>query len=374
MLTVERLEEVARNGVLGGYAEVYGHRKVLLKLAMDCEQPYGHTLFSRISAQHGKKVQPITVDLEAQCRKCFSCKRRRSMRWQARAITEYHMAPRTVFGTITMSVTEQLRLDDLITLRLAKGRVDFNKLSQREIFAERTKQFGAEVTKYFKRVRKGDSTHAPELRYLLVAEVHDSDETSEEMRGRPHFHLLMHEQQAGQLVNGDPLEVLRTRERSGEYVHRWAWNKRYKKWDERVHVADDAFIRKNWTLGFTNFQWAQSAQAASYVCAYLTKSLMLRVRASEHYGDEEYWAAMALHHNQTPIGKAATTLPALALTPLATYREGGGGNPEKVSPRWPTAESVEPEGRGKGGCGGLPHAGRPQSRSFSASGLKKEEK
>lgn len=192
-----------------------------------------------------------------------------------------------------MSVQQQLRLDDLITLRLAKGRVDFNKLSQREIFEERVTEFGAEVTKYFKRVRKGDAEHAPELRYLLVAEVHDSDETSEEMRGRPHFHLLMHEQQAGQLVTGDPLEVLRTRERSGEYIHRFVWNKRYKKWDERVHVADDAFIRKNWTLGFTNFQWAQSAQAASYVCAYLSKSQMLRVRASQHYGDQDWWGTMA---------------------------------------------------------------------------------
>lgn len=323
MLTVERLEQVARNGVLGGYAEVYGYRRVRLKLAMDCEEPYGHTLFSRISARHGKRVHPFTVDLEARCRKCASCKRRRRNLWIGRAITEYQMAPRTVFGTITMSVQEQLNLDDLITLRLARGRVDFNKLSQREIFEERSKQFGAEVTKYFKRLRKNLALQPGSLRYLLIAEVHDSDETSIEMKGRPHFHLLLHEQQAGQLVKGDPLEVLRTRERSGEYIHAWAWNKRYKRWDERVKLADDAIVRKEWTLGFTNFQWAQSAQAASYVCAYLNKSLMLRVRASQHYGDEDWWAAMATSSPNITEGKADPQDPASKLDPLETPLEAG---------------------------------------------------
>jgi len=331
MLTVERLEQVARNGVLGGYAEVYGHRRVRLTLAMDCEQPYGHTMYSRISATHGKKVQPFTVDLEARCRKCASCKRRRRNLWIGRAITEYQMAPRTVFGTITMSVQEQLALDDSIFLRLARGRVDFNKLSPLEIFEERSKEFGAEVTKWLKRIRKGDDAHRGPLalRYLLIAEVHDSDETSIEMKGRPHFHLLLHEQEAGQLVHGDPLEVLRTRERSGEYIHAWSWNKRFKRWDERVKVADDAFIRKNWTLGFTNFQWAQSAQAASYVCAYLNKSLMLRVRASQHYGDEEYWAAMATSSPNNTEGKVLLNANNVKLDPLEPVPLDSGLNVEE---------------------------------------------
>lgn len=289
MLTVERLERIAREGVLGGYASLSGHRRVTLELAMDCEGPFRKTLYSSISATHGKAVAPMWVYLAMQCRQCFSCKRRRSLFWQAKAFTEYSMCANTLFGTITMSPAEQCRLDDLITLRLAKGRVDFNQLSQREIFAERVKEFGAEVTKWLKRVRKLRKLPHGALRYLLVAEVHDSESTSEEMRGRPHYHILMHEHEAGQLVDGNPLDVLRTRERSGDYVHRWVMNNRLNKWEERVFLADDAPIRAAWSLGFTNFQWAHSAQAATYVCAYLSKSLMLRVRPSLHYGDEDWW-------------------------------------------------------------------------------------
>lgn len=297
---VERLEQVAREGFLGGYARLEGHRKLTLKLAMDCEGPYRSTMYSRTSARHGKIVEPITIWLEAQCRKCFSCKRRRSMLWQGRALTEYMKCPRTLFGTITMSVHEQLGLDDLITLRLARGRVDFNKLSPIEIFEERVKEFGAEVTKYLDRITKGCKgplldhegrviyeAHPGRigLRYLLIAEVHDSDKTSEEMRGRPHFHLLLHEQAAGQLVHGDPQEAILSGERSGEYIRKFRKDRRGR-WEPIACVADDAFIRKNWTLGFTNFQWAQSANSAVYVCKYLSKSLMLRVRSSQHYGSD----------------------------------------------------------------------------------------
>lgn len=286
MLTVERLERAAQSGMIGGYAEVLGHRKVALRLGMDCEAAYTTELFSRISAKHGKKVQPFRLLIEARCRKCFSCKRRRSLFWQARAFTEWQNSPRTVFGTITMSVQEQLHLDDLITLRLAKRRVDFNQLSPVEIFEERVKEFGSEVTKWLKRLRKGDTTHIrPALRYLLIAEVHDSDSTSIEMRGRPHFHVLLHEQTAGALIHGDPLAVILDGEPNGEWVRKFRKN-RQGRWEPIACVADDAFIRKNWTLGFTNFQWAQSANSAVYVCKYLSKSLMLRVRSSQHYGRE----------------------------------------------------------------------------------------
>lgn len=317
MMMVERLEQVARNGALGGYARLEGHRKVTLRLAMDCVQPYRATMFSRVSATHGKKVQPFTVWIEAQCRKCSKCKSRRAMYWQGRAMTEYLMAPRTLFGTITMSVAEHQRLDDLIHVRLAKGRVLIADLSQRELFEERVKEFGAEVTKYLDRLRKGDETHPRPIRhrYLLIAEVHDSDKTSEEMRGRPHFHLLIHEEIAGQLVHGDPMECILTGERSGEYIRKFRKD-RFGRWQPIAVAADDAFIRKNWTLGFTNLQWAQSAASAVYVCKYLSKSLMLRVRASQHYGDEEWWAAMATSSQKHTEGKASLPETASGLDPL----------------------------------------------------------
>lgn len=343
---VERLEQVAREALLGGYGTLLRHRYVRLTLGMDCEQPYVHTLFSRYSAKHGKRVQPFTVEVEARCRKCFSCKRRRSMYWTARALSEWQRWPRTVFGTVTMSPEEHAMLDAKATLRLAKGRVGFADLSPRELFAERAKEFGAEVTKYLKRLRKGDPSHdRPKLRYLLVAEVHDSDETAVEMRHRPHFHLLIHELEPGVLVHGNPASVIESGERDGEWIRKFRKDRRGR-WQPIAVVADDAFLRQNWTLGFTNFQWASSAQQASYVCKYLNKSLMLRVRASQHYGDEAVLFEQGGHgqpHRKNPVGVAGPDGPSVEDDPLDPL-----------------------EGRGTGGTVGSPMPGEREARGALA--------
>ena len=39
------------------------------------------------------------------------------------------------------------------------------------------------------------------VKYFLVAEVHDSEKTSEFMRGRPHFHMILHEKEIGTLID-----------------------------------------------------------------------------------------------------------------------------------------------------------------------------
>jgi len=87
--------------------------------------------------------------------------------------------------------------------------VDFGKLSPQEIFTERTRQFGFELQNYLKLLRKGNPEHVkPAVRYLLIAEMHNSATTSDEMRGRPHFHILLHEQQGrSALVNGNPVRL-----------------------------------------------------------------------------------------------------------------------------------------------------------------------
>lgn len=312
--TVERLERIAKNALVGGYAEIRGHRRVHLLLAMDCEEPYGFTLHARDSSRHGKKVIPITVTGESRCRKCFSCKRRRSMFWTGRAITEYQQSARTLFCTLTMSVDEHLRLDYAAQKRLWDGvkkpdgtwkhlpqRISFGQLSPADLFSERARQFGFEVQGYLKRLRKGDADHVkPKLRYLAIAEMHDSDTTSDEMRGRPHFHLLIHEQDAGALVKGDPIRAI-VEGRDGEYERRMV--KTSRGWMPHAFVVDEAFIRKNWTLGFTKFQWASSANSAVYVCKYLTKALAVRVRASQHYGLRDF--EKISQTNNTPKGQAS---------------------------------------------------------------------
>lgn len=300
-VSVERLEEVARNAILGGYGKVVPYladceglvarRRVSIDCAMDCESPGEFELWARWSATHGKSVRPIGVHVRTRCRKCFLCKRRKSMFWAGRAVTEYQLWPRTLMGTFTMSLDSHNDLDYRITARLARGRVDFRTLSEEERFAERCKEFGYEVTKWFKRLRKGDASHVkPQFRYLLVAERHDSEFTGPEMRGRPHFHVLLHEMQAGALVRGSPQAAIAAGRidtwcdvEGGEYECRMVRDRRGR-WVPAAFVRDDAFIRKNWTFGHTKFQWASNANSAFYVCKYLTKAMSARVRASEHYG------------------------------------------------------------------------------------------
>lgn len=290
-MAVETVERIARNAVLGGYGEVLKNRHVHLGLSMDCDQPYGFTLHGRYSATHGKRVKPITVTGVSRCRVCLPCKHRRSMFWTGRAITEWNQARMTLFGTITLGVDEHLRLDQLALLRLASKRVDFSKLSPDEIFTERARQFGFELQRYLKRLRKGDADHVkPKIRYLICAEMHESERTSPEMRGRPHYHMLLHWVGGGALVNGNP-SIAISEGSDGEWEMRKV--KTSKGWQPLAFVRDDAFIRKNWTLGFTKFQWAHNANSAAYVCKYLTKSLAVRVRASQYYGLREGDASQA---------------------------------------------------------------------------------
>lgn len=298
--TVENVERIAQAALLGGYGRIIRHRHVHLDLEMDCVQPYGFTLHGRYSASHGKRVQPITVTAQSRCRKCEPCKHRRSMFWTGRAITEYQQSTRTLFGTFTMSIDNHMHIDYLATVRLRKLRVDFGKLSPSEIFTERSRQFGFELQEYLKRLRKGNAEHVkPAVRYLLIAEMHDSAQTSVELRGRPHFHILLHEQQGrSALVNGDPVEAILNGS-SGEYEMRKV--KTRTGWQPCAFASDESFIRKQWTLGYTKFQWAHSTNSAVYICKYLTKALAVRVRASQRYGLRDF---SEISQTQTPKGQA----------------------------------------------------------------------
>ena len=247
------------------------------------------------------------------------------MFWTGRAITEYQQAARTLFGTFTMSPDEHYLLDARAQVgrwghpKTGRPKSMFSVLSPEDIFTARARQFGEELQRYMKRIRKGDAEHpSPHVRYLLIAEMHDSEKTSPEMKGRPHFHILLHEQQAGALVLGDPLAALE-QGADGEYERRRV--KTRKGWQWMAFVKDDAFIRKNWLrydegkepqpLGFTNFQWAHSTTSAVYVCKYLTKALAVRVRASQYYGLREDEARNPL----TPTGQAGLVRPSVTMTP-----------------------------------------------------------
>lgn len=196
------------------------------------------------------------------------------MFWQARAITEFNRAPITLFGTLTTSPDNDALFDARSRIDLAKQGVDFDRLPPVEIFRERVRTAGKELTKFLKRLREGDSVRGkPAIRYLLIAEAHNGAKTSDAKRGRPHWHVLLHEQ------NEDARLVLPSE---------WArWPNGEPRSDKygQPYPAETSFLKRQWNIGHCTFSMARNAQAAGYLCKYLTKEdAHTRVRASFRYG------------------------------------------------------------------------------------------
>lgn len=294
--TVEKLEEIARNAILGGYGRVIlwdeykrdrlsrpvgldplggrPRRLFEVNVAMDCTDFLHRELFARYSVRHGRSVRPITVVVLSRCRKCVACRRRRAMFWRGRAFTEYQNAPRSFFGTLTVSPINDVMIDALARIELAERGTDFDVLTDAEKFRVRCVVGGREVTKYLKRLREGEAgREKPDFRYLLVAEQHASAKSSELKRGRPHWHVLFHEVHGGApLVTADEIAV------NSEGV---PIADKYGNW----YVADTSFLRRQWHAGHSRMQLCGSPQAATYLTKYLTKEdLSVRIRASGRYG------------------------------------------------------------------------------------------
>ena len=278
-VSIERLLRVAAEAQLGGYGvmtpfEDGGFRRTMhLDMAVRCKEPYRFTLYAKHSAWARRKLAPFTITGASQCRRCENCGRSRAMRWSGRAIDEYNAWPRTVFGTFTLSPDEHYLLDARIQAgerdvdgRWSRHPVNLGLLNESQLFTARAREFGRELTKYLKRVR--ESRKAP-LRYLMIAEAHDSERTSVEMRMRPHFHVLIHECQAGTVFLGDPHHAW-TEGLDGEWVKK-AYQTRKGVWKHGLFLSDDALVRSQWKLGYTKFQLAEDEGTVRYLCKYLTK-------------------------------------------------------------------------------------------------------
>ena len=227
-----------------------------------CDQPFSFTLEGRSPVQVGRdkwgdvrrasgmneNLRPtpgkiygadavLWIDIDAPCRRCPSCLRRRAVNWTMRAKSELAAAPRTWFGTLTASPDAHLRMEYRAYSRLNARGVDLWTLPESEQFKERAGEMGKEVTLWLKRVRKESA--AP-LRYCLVAEAHKT--------GLPHYHVLMHE-------------------------------------CSDTRPVRHAVLSGQWALGHSRFTLVNGdPRAAWYVCKYLSKAALARVRASQHYG------------------------------------------------------------------------------------------
>lgn len=212
----------------------------------DCRNSYTATLSGRAEADEGRYVlvkpwkqnTPAVLEIITRCRKCPNCLWARQRRWYGAAMQETAMAPRTWFGTLTLSPEQQFIHVLKAQKRCADRAVNYHTLTVAEQFVERHNAIGQELTKYVKRVRKNSGA---KLRFLLVAEKHKS--------GDPHYHMLVHETNHG-----------------GKVLHR--------------HLSNA------WHLGFENWRLSDplKPKSATYLCKYLSKSAEARVRASQRYG------------------------------------------------------------------------------------------
>lgn len=204
-------------------------------LAGSCEQPRTMDIWAR-------PTQPerttMSVILHTRCRRCPACLRQRSAHWRDAASIEIARASRTWFGTLTLSPANQQKSLELARRALDRKGGDLDQRPPEAVFAAQCRVAGAWVTTYLKRVRK--QSQAP-LRYLLVWEAHKS--------GLPHAHMLLHERDPARPVTKRILD------------EQWPWG--FTKWK----LVDD-----------------NDSKAAGYICKYLAKSMMTRVRGSIRYG------------------------------------------------------------------------------------------
>ena len=245
MTDVERLERSFMDAMATDRFERIGNRRGIYDVSLDCDNPVPVTKVARATGLAknlrvpGYRPHMIEMIYMTPCRRCAVCLRREASRWRARAINEIGQASRTWFGTLTCTPERHHAVDIVCSTR----KRDFWMLSPDKKFAEQTKVVGKEVTDFLKRVRKNSGQR---FRYLLVCERHASDRTSDEMYGRPHFHILLHEY--------DNMPVRK------------------------------ALLEQCWKWGFSSWKLTDSG-GAFYVAKYISKAMDVRTRASIGYGN-----------------------------------------------------------------------------------------
>lgn len=268
-------------------ARINDQKSWSIDLSFSCDTPWRRIFRAKHvyrTDKSGGWPRLLSVAVYYRCRRCPRCMKQRANQWAEKAKVETQFHPRTWFGTITLSPSEHAILD----VKVAKRNLDTRLLTPDERFRARAQVFAVEIGRWLKRVRidaqRRHNTQDSICRYLLVAEKHDSSSTSDQMRGRPHFHILLHETWIGALVEGNPLRALETPGRAdGEVV--WFPNNNGK---PCCYLTDASTVRKQWKLGFTKFELCTDVNSAIYLCKYLSKDMLWRVHASQHYGDEAW--------------------------------------------------------------------------------------
>jgi len=234
-------------------------------LSMGCPTPFRRAYLGREDLLRAEPGTPLFVDHVLPCRRkiCEHCMTLRNRQWTARAAAEFRANVRTWMLTFTLSPGEHALLDARCYSRNPAPTPD-------ELLKLRCSEFAKLISQWFAGLHKG--SRRDHTSYLAVAEVHDSDRTSPLMRGRPHYHMLLHERFSGALIPDIDCEFATESDAAGEprTVYR---------------VKDDSPARQLWPFGFTKIILCFDEKSAVYVCKYLTKNSSVgRVKASPHYG------------------------------------------------------------------------------------------
>lgn len=245
LATAERINRVAlfggggkRIGPLSTRWDISGNGKLKCLTPAKTELRFDQPLDDYIVGLPPGRVRQY-IDMSMRCRLCANCLKLRGLEWIDRCKVELSRAPRSWFGTMTLSPALHDRMMWKANKRLLRGGTSWDRLTMDERFAERHKEISVELTKSIKRLR--EVARGP-LRLVVVCEKHAS--------GLPHYHALVHETTLG-----------------------------------GVHERE---LRHAWPLGFSQWKLVEhDVRAAWYVSKYLMKSSLARVRASKDYGSLE---------------------------------------------------------------------------------------
>lgn len=253
---IERVYALAAKALAAGAA--YQSRSVIAwELAGRCQSPRSVSVIGRPDRQHnivyaswrwspqiGERKghewrsglrHALEVRMEVPCRECGDCLRSRARQWRVRMARECELSQRTWFGTLTLSPDRHMHWLSVARAKATQRGYDldadspYGQATSIAAALYRAWQLGA------KRLRKSGFR----LRYVMVVETHKS--------GVPHLHVLVHEQVGSAQITWRVLSAL-------------------------------------WAEGFSTWKLAD-ATSATYVCKYLSKSVLGRVRASTRYGE-----------------------------------------------------------------------------------------
>lgn len=286
---VASIEAWVRKGVAEGWCKpVPSHdvpgrfrRKFAADLAMNCEDPPTVEVWGRYD-RTGKQVRAIFVDVKTRCRKCEACLEAKARYWTARAMDEFARSQATWLLTLTLRPEMHYYLDARMQQPLYRGKTmvrdkvgPFNGLAPATLFRLRAREAGYEVTDLLKRIRKNRGP----FRYLLVAERHMEDPNSE-VFGRPHFHVLLHEVDTPLCHPNEWQEYKGLCTAACKNAGRLIYHK------SNGMAHDHAMIRQSWKHGWNSLVRCVDVRSAVYVCKYVSKDPMARVRASIGYGKD----------------------------------------------------------------------------------------